>query len=293
MAYPFDSTRAVLLRADITVANLEAPFTSQGQPFEKTYTFRVPPQYAGSLKDAGLDVLTLANNHVFDYGPSGFFTTADVLDSLGLVFCGAGRDRTEAERGVIVERDGWRAGFLAYSLTYPSEFWAGTSRPGTAFPVEDRVRARIQALGDSADFVVVSFHWGGERMDHPKPYQRRWARFAVDAGADLVIGHHPHVLQGVEFYKGGLIAYSLGNYVFGSYNRKSPDSAILKVRFDRKGLLIAEIIPILVNNYEVHFQPRRLRGEERKRVLRHVNAISRPLNGGRDVVGESGLVVLE
>lgn len=291
--YPFDSTRTVVTAADIAMANLEAPFTSKGSPFDKKYTFRVPTEYASSVKTVGFDLLILANNHVGDYGEEGLVETLSVLDSLDILFCGAGRNRDEAERGAVVESQGWRIGFLAYSLTYPSEFWAGRDRAGTAFPNEDRVRRSIAAMKDTLDVVVVSFHWGGERMTQPKAYQKRWARLCIDAGADVVIGHHPHVLQGIEVYNGGLIAYSLGNYVFGSYNRNCRDAGILRIRFDRKGLLLADLIPISVNNYEVHFQPRLLRGSDKRRVLEHVNAISRGLNGGVDVVEMSGAVVVE
>lgn len=289
--YPFDSTRAVIQAADIAFANLEAPFTSAGVPFDKKYTFRVPPGYAAGLKRAGFDLLTLANNHILDYGPEGLVTTLDALDSLGLAHCGAGFHRDDAESGCVVEKAGWNVGFVAYSLTYPAEFWASPDRPGTAFPEEGRLRSQIRRLKERADIVVVSFHWGGERMNSPKPYQRRFAYIAVESGADLVVGHHPHVLQGLELYKGSLIAYSLGNYAFGSYNRRCRDSAILKVWFDRRGFLLAEVIPINVNNFQVHFQPRVMRGHDRTRVIKALQRYSLRLNHGTQVLSASGLIL--
>jgi len=289
--YPFHLTRAILRTADISFANLEAPFTLSGRPFDKTFTFRVPPEYAEGLDRAGFDVLTLANNHTLDYGPEGLCSTLEVLDRLGIAFCGVGRNVEEAERGVILERGGWRIGFLAFSLTYPSAFWATLQKCGTAYPHLDRLKKTLRRMREEVDVVVVSFHWGGELKTYPKSYQRYYAHRAVEWGADLVVGHHPHVIQGLEIYRDRLIAYSLGNFVFGSYSLNARESIILRTRFDRKGFLLAEVIPISVFNLDVHFQPRVLEGSSRKRVVHTLNDISRNLNGGNEIVSESGLIV--
>jgi poly-gamma-glutamate synthesis protein (capsule biosynthesis protein) len=280
----------VLTASDIAVANLEAPFTTSGHPFDKKYTFMVPPDFAPGLKSAGFDVLTLANNHILDYGPSGLFTTMRVLDTLGIAYCGAGRDRVQAEEPVVCCVEGRKIGFLAFSMTYPSEFWAGSDRAGTAYPDLERMKKTITALKDTVDLVVVSYHWGGELKTTPKAYQKRFACNAVDAGADLVLGHHPHVLQGLQRYKNRLIAYSLGNFVFGTYSSNTGVSAILKVYFNDRGFLLAEIIPVSVNNYEIEFQPRLLHGERRREVLQMLNRISMPLNNGTGIVRPSGLI---
>jgi len=291
--YPFDSTRHVLSSADLTIANLEAPFTSGGTPFDKTYTFRVPPPFASSLPSAGFDVLTLANNHILDFGPEGLYSTLNTLDSLGIATCGAGKNATEAERGAILKKGRWNIGFLAYSLTFPTEFWATDSSCGTAYPRSPHIRQTIQEMREQVDLLVVAFHWGGELKADPKPYQRQYAHRAIDWGADLIIGHHPHTLQGMELYRDRLIAYSLGNFVFGSYSRNARDSIILRVRFDRLGLLYAEIFPITVFNLEVKFQPRLLRGKDRDRVIGTLNVISKDLNDGRDILRPSGLITLD
>lgn len=291
--YSFALTQSIFHSADIAIANLEAPFTLSGKAFDKTFTFRVPPSYAHGIVNAGFDVLTLANNHILDYGPEGLFSTLKILDSLKIAHCGAGRNLEEADRGTILQREGWKVGFLAYSLTYPSAFWATLKRCGTAYPNIKRLKNRIQSLKKETDLVVVSFHWGGELKTHPKPYQRFYAHQAVKWGADLVIGHHPHVLQGLELYQGRLIAYSLGNFVFGSYSRNSRESIILKIRFDRKGFLLAEMIPISVYNFEIQFQPRPLKGKFRQKVILTLNNISVGLNGGKQVVGETGIILPE
>ena len=132
--YPFDSTRQFLQSADIAVANLEAPFTRTGETFDKTYTFSVPPEYADGVRRAGFDVLTLANNHILDYGSEGLFSTMSTLDSLNIIHCGADSNQEKAQEGAILDKEGWRIGFLAYSMTFPTEFWATSEKCGTAYP---------------------------------------------------------------------------------------------------------------------------------------------------------------
>jgi len=288
--YAFDSLRTILKSADVTMANLEAPFTTHGKPFEKEFTFQVPPFFGMSLANAGFDVLTLANNHIMDYGREGLYSTLKILDSLKIRYCGAGENSAAAGKGCIIETSGWRIGFLAYSLTYPDEFWATSKSCGAAFPRSEIMEKSIQSMKRETDLVVVSFHWGGELMRHPKNYQRKYAHQAVDCGADLIIGHHPHTLQGLEIYQGKLIAYSLGNFVFGSYSRTVEESVILKVRFENGCLKEAEIIPVDVNNYRTNFQPKLLNDSERHRVLLEINEISKPYNHGSNIIDDSGLI---
>ena len=288
--YAFDSLRTFLKSADVTMANLEAPFTIQGKPFDKKFTFRVPPDYTTSLIHAGFDVLTLANNHILDYGREGLLSTFKILDSLNIHYCGAGENDKAAEEGCIIESGDWRIGFLAYSLTYPDDFWATSRSCGTAFPRPKAMERRIQSMKQETDLIVVSFHWGGELMRFPKEYQRTYAHRAIDSGADLIIGHHPHVLQGVEIYRGKLIAYSLGNFVFGSYSHNVHESMIFKVCFEKGGKVMAEIIPIDVNNYRNHFQSRLLRDRQKRKVLLDLNEISKPYNHGTDIIDDSGVI---
>ena len=289
--YPFDSTRSIIESADFAMANLEAPFTNSGTQFDKTFTFRVPPRFSLGVHRAGFDVLGLANNHILDYGTEGLVSTMNLLDSLGIAFCGAGTNSQNASQGIVLQKGKWRVGFLAYSLTYPSEFWASSSRAGTAFP--NHFKENIQEINENTDLVIVAFHWGGELKTHPKLYQRQYAHQAIDSGADLVIGHHPHILQGLELYQGRLIAYSLGNFVFGSYSRNARDSMMLRVRYDNLGFLLAEIIPISVFNLDVQFQPRLLSEQDRERVIVQLNDISSTLNSGKDILRASGLIIPE
>ncbi len=289
--YPFREVKDVLLKADIVTFNLEAPFTINGRAFKKKFTFKVDPGFAESIVHAGFDVASLANNHILDFGEEGLVSTLKVLDSLKIAHTGAGLNREEAEKPAVIKRNGKSVGFLSYSLTYPSEFWAGSKKCGTAYPSFNRVRKSINDLKSRCDFVVVQFHWGSELRTTPKSYQKWFAHASIDAGADIVIGHHPHVLQGIEIYKGRLIAYSLGNFVFGSYSRKVKDSIILKIWFDKKGPLLSEVIPVSVNNYRVLFKPEILRTEKKKNVVDMIERISAPLNHGQEIISNDGLII--
>jgi poly-gamma-glutamate synthesis protein (capsule biosynthesis protein) len=301
--YPFEPTRHILESAGLAIANLEAPFTERGSPVkDKPFTFRVPSKHAVGLKESGFDILHLANNHILDYGPDGLFDTITTLDSLSLAHIGAGENIAAAFAPAILERQGidgqkLRLGFLGFSMTYPEEFYAGKTKPGTAFPFYERYIAALDSLALKVDIMVVSFHWGAEKMVTPKAYQIEMAHLAIDRGADIVLGHHPHVLQGVELYRPrpdarpGLIAYSLGNFAFGSYSRSSRTSIILKCVLDNEGVLYARCIPINVFNDEVEGQPRLLQGEAATAVIDSLNAISRHLNGGKNLVSADGFIV--
>ena len=272
--YPFDSLRVIIQNADIAFANLEAPLTTGGKAQEKQYTFKMKPEVISGILNAGFDLCTLANNHILDFGLDGLIQTFQVLDQAGLGHCGAGMNRKEAEQCWITNCKGIRVGFLAYSLTYPESFWATSSRCGTAYPHSSTLEKDIPDLKKKADVVVVSFHWGGERMERPKYYQREYAHRVIDLGADIVIGHHPHVLQGAEKYQNKLILYSLGNFAFGSTNPYYKEGGMAEIWIDRDGLRSAEVIPIDVDNRQSRFQPQLIRGKRRTEVIDYINSIS-------------------
>jgi len=289
--YPFDSTRTLISISDLSVANLEAPFVLHGKPFNKKFTFRVDPGYAAGPLRAGFDVFTLANNHILDYGSEGLNTTLLTLDSLQINYCGAGKNIDDAEKPCLVAVNDWKIAFFAFSLTFPAEFWAKKDKPGTAYPYLKRIKTKIKEVRDTCDLIVIAFHWGGELWTTPKPYQQYYAHRVIDCGADIVVGHHPHVLQGIEMYKGKLIAYSLGNYVFGSYSRNVSFSMILRLRYDNQGLLYGEVIPIDVYNPRVQFCPTLIRGEKRVQIIDKLNTISSTLNNSKKIIRDSGLIV--
>ena len=178
---------------------------------------------------------------------------------------------------------------FGYSMTFPKEFWATDSTAGTCYPGHINMKFDIQQCDSLFDFVIVNFHWGAELKNFPKQYQQDFAHQAIDAGADLIIGHHPHVLQGLEIYKNRLIAYSLGNFSFASYSKNATESIVLKILLSEDGLIYAKLIPVSVNNIEVAFQPTVLSGLAADSVLVHLKKKSTPLNS-ESIIDESGFI---
>ncbi|HEY5683473.1 MAG TPA: CapA family protein [Sulfuricaulis sp.] len=274
--YPFEQTQGILKQAQIVFGNLEGPLTDAGAPAtNKQYVFRSPPEkVAPALARAGFNVVSLANNHTLDYGPEGLADTRAALDRAGIGYVGAGRNLAEARRPLYMVVDGVTIAFLAYSLTFPEEFWAGPDSPGTAFGHERFVRADVKAAREKADIVVVSFHWGQEGKTELRDYQVQLGHAAIEAGASAVLGHHPHILQGVERYQHGVILYSLGNFAFGSYSNTATRSAIALLTFRDARWQTLRLFPLNVKNAEVVFQPRTLAGQEAARVVGHLQQLS-------------------
>ena len=277
--HAFAATRDILCAADIALGNLEAPLTNSLDEYtDKRFRFKVNPEAVEALANAGFDLLTLANNHMGDYGHQGVLDTIAILNDAGLKSAGAGSNLQHAREAAIFDIDGTRVALLAYSNTFPKEFYATAERPGTAPGYPGYFIPDIRKARANADIVVASFHWGGEAMSSPKDYQQRLARQAIDAGAQVVLGHHPHVLQGVEFYRGGVIYYSLGNFAFGSYSKTARTSSLARVTFDGEALTRAEVLPLNVYNLEVAFQPRPLTGDSASSFARHFNELCAPFD---------------
>ena len=278
--HPFARTRPFLLRAHIVFGNLEGPLTDDDVPApDKQYVFRSPPdKVAPALARAGFNIVSLANNHTLDYGVTGLEHTMAALEAAGIRHVGAGRDARAARRPVFLKAGGTTVAFLAYSLTFPEAFWATDDRPGTAFGHERHVRADVAAARAQADIVIVSFHWGREAVTELRDYQTLLGRAAIDAGAGAVLGHHPHILQGVERYRDGVILYSLGNFAFGSYSMVATRSVLAELTFRNGRLHHLRLIPINVKNAEVVFQPRPLAGRDADEVVDTLQRLSRPLN---------------
>jgi poly-gamma-glutamate synthesis protein (capsule biosynthesis protein) len=291
--YPFRDVMPVLRRADIVAGNLESPVSIRGKAVEnKKFTLRVGPLGARALKSAGIRFVSLANNHTMDFGPLALQDTLAALTENGILFAGAGMNLDDARAPALLKVRGKTLAFLSYSLTFPLEFFASAGRPGTAPGYADFVKADIEKVRPSADLVIVSFHWGAELMTSAKDYQVELGRLAIDWGADLVLGHHPHVLQDIELYKGRLIVYSLGNFVFGSESNRTNWSMILLLTFRGNTLASAEAVPIDVNNYRVKYQPRILAGKAAWDVLEAINTVSARFNTRLNIRGDRGILLL-
>lgn len=245
----FAGVRDVLAGADIAVVNLESPISNSGASVAKSYTFRAPPEAVGALADAGIDVAGLANNHARDYGQEALLDTIGMLQTAGIGAAGAGATADDAHSPVILERGGTTFAFLAYVDTaaegaYRRETWEATeASPGVAWADVVTIRRDVEQARETADVVVVLLHAGVEYSSEPSGEQRSYAEAAIDAGAALVIGAHPHVLQPVEEYGGGLIAYSLGNFVFDGFDGSANTTAMLEVEFEGSRIASWRLIP--------------------------------------------------
>jgi len=276
--YPFQRVAAELKRGDITIANLESPLARGGSEFTaKKFRFRGEPELAGALNQAGINLVTLANNHSMDFGGQALAETMESLERADIAWIGAGSNLAQARKTASYTIKGKRIAFLGYSLTQPLEFFAGKERPGTAPGIEKMYIEDIRRARREADYVIVSFHWGTEGKSEIQPYQRTVAHKAIDAGADVIIGHHPHVLRGIERYKTGLVLYSLGNFTFASKGTAADSAAMLRLRFSA-GKREAELLPLDINYRRVGFQPRFVSGKQGAGIIAQLNRLSQPLN---------------
>jgi len=241
--YPFKNIAEITNSAEVVFGNLESPLSRRGSKGGKIYSFRGNPESVKGLIYAGFKVLNLANNHSYDYGREAFEETLKLLNQNNIQTIGAGKNLKEARKPAIFNLDNLKVASLGYDLS-PGAFYAGENNPGIAKAKSSWIIEDIEKVKRDVDLVIVSFHWGIEYENFPTEYQKSLAHMAVDCGADIVVGHHPHTFQGIELYKGKIIAYSLGNFVFDQKDIKNNQSLILKVIFTEERLLRVEIIPI-------------------------------------------------
>ena len=290
--YPYKYIKDYLLSSDLVFSNLEAPFCNDGKPYPKNFVFKVPEKHVNALKAGNINLVSLANNHILDYGIPCLESTVKLLEQEKINFAGAGINFENAHKPAIFEINKIKFAFFAYSMTLPKYFFATDSTGGTAYPKRKILKDSIAYYNNKVDYIIVSFHWGQELTELPKEYQQNYAHWAIDYGADLILGHHPHVLQGIEKYKNKLIIYSLANFVFASYSNKAADSILLDLVFTKDEIKDIKVLPINVNNYEVRFQPKKMKGEKKSKVINYLNQISQRLNGNKQMLSLEGNVIL-
>jgi hypothetical protein len=236
--YPWTSVAPVLRRADVAFGNLECAISTRGFPVPKQFNFRGRPASLRAMSAfAGLDVLNLANNHVGDYGTTAMLDTIRYTRRFGMAPVGAGRSLRSASAPRVVERLGLRIAFVGFSDILPASFFAGPDRPGTQQATPENIRTSVARAKRRADVVIATFHWGIERATVEDGRQRAFAREALAAGADAVIGAHPHVLQPIRRVgPRRLIAYSLGNFVFGAGSPGTTSTGILQLKLSTRGV---------------------------------------------------------
>jgi len=262
-SYYLRGVRHIFEADDLTIVNLEGVFTDSNSYAEKPYVFKGAPELVEVLTCSSVEVVTIANNHTMDFFQRGYDDTIATLDEAGVRYFGD-------EHLTIIDVKGIKVGLFGYLL------WSNDQT------IRDKISSAIQSLrDDGADIVIAYYHWGIELAHYPSQYQRDIARHTIDSGADLVLGSHPHVLQGIEQYNGKNIVYSLGNFCFGGhYDPKDKDSMIFQQTFEfTDGVLSwsgSNIIPCSISSVKTRndFQPTVLTGDEAERVLERIAELS-------------------
>ena len=266
--YFFQNVKDIFTADDLTVANMEGTLTTSNDRQQKTFAFKGDPSYTEILTRGGVEATNLANNHSHDYGDQSYEDTIQYLEAAGITTFGY--DRT-----AVMDVKGIKVGLIGIY-----ELKDGLGR-------QQQVIDTIQEVKDQgAQVIIVSFHWGTEKSNVPDDIQKTLAHLAVDQGADLVVGHHPHVLQGIEKYQGKNIVYSLGNFCFGgNKNPSDKDTMIFQQTFTvENGELVEDdvtnIIPCSLSSESGYnnYQPMVLEGSEKERVLQKIEEFSAALN---------------
>jgi poly-gamma-glutamate capsule biosynthesis protein CapA/YwtB (metallophosphatase superfamily) len=234
--YPFERVRGLVAGADLAIFNLECALSAEGSAIAKRFSFKADLAAADGLARAGFDVAVLANNHSLDCGRAALPETLEALRSRGVVAVGAGMNAEEAAAPLIITKNGLRVAVLARTFYYPDGVIYREDAPTVAVYDPDGIEEEVRAARKQADIVIVSLHWGVEYAGQPQESQRRMARKLIDAGAALVIGHHPHSPQPVERYGNGLIAYSLGNFVFDPGQPRAAEGLLLTCTVTKHGV---------------------------------------------------------
>jgi poly-gamma-glutamate capsule biosynthesis protein CapA/YwtB (metallophosphatase superfamily) len=286
---PFADVASRLAASDITVGNLESPLSASGsQEPSKSVTFRGTPKAIEGLKAAGFDLVSLANNHALDYGKTALADTIGALDAAGVAHAGAGPDRGSAYAPAIVVRKGARIAYLAFSDVVPPGFAADARRGGIATGRTLRtVTDAVRKAKTEADYVIVSFHWGVEYKDDATAQQVHDAHAVIDAGADMVAAHHPHVIQAVEMYKGKVIAYSLGDFVFDHFSRKTGEAFILDASIGPAGIGAVTVTPVYL---DTSGKPAIVEGAAAAAILQRLRTISAKRNTDVVIQGSTATV---
>lgn len=260
---PFKPFASILNKSDIRIGNLECVISTMGAAEDKPFTFRAHPRVLKLLKKH-FDAVSLANNHTGDFGHAAFAQMLGFLTQAKMPFFGGGRDLQQAHQPLLFQRKGITIAVLGYNEFFPRSFEADADRPGSAWSDDEQVVADIKAAREvhHADVVIPFMHWGVEDEPYATTRQQRLARLMIDAGADAVVGSHPHVTQNTEFYKGRPIVYSLGNFVFDGYTSlENTTGWALQLDVDSTGVQQARIHVARIDRYATPHPSRKDAGQ--------------------------------
>jgi len=261
-SYFFKNTTEIFKNDDLTTANLETTFTDATVKAEKTYNFKTPADQTKILTYGGIDAVNISNNHIYDYLDQGYEDTKTALTDAGIGFFGEGSS-------YIKEIDGVKFGFLGYRAFESSDSFL------------NKLKTDIASLKAEGCIVIINFHWGVERSYSPNETQKKIARYAIDNGADMIIGHHPHVVQSIETYNNKIICYSLGNFCFGgNKNPSDKDTFIAQAVFNTENSVLKSIgfrvIPASISSVDSYndYCPTPLTGTKKEDFLAKLNGLS-------------------
>lgn len=286
--YPFERTASFMKKRDLVLVNLETPLARnpRAQGF-----FISEPQYAQAMKDSGITIVNLANNHMFDAGETGFLQTVENLENAGISYTGAGENLDKARSGKIIELNSFKFNFLGYTQFCNNRFAFVDNEHPCILPLNTKlILEDIKMAKKKADFVFVSLHWGFENQPNVHPKQIEIAHLLIDEGADAIIGHHPHVPHGIEIYKKRPILYSLGNFIFGHYNNLwRSDNFLAEIVIDQRCIQGIIIYPISGKEKEL-FQPELVSGDRANRLLHELQIKSIVFDTGIAVQNNVGYI---
>lgn len=292
--YPLEELKSFLNRFDYRFCNLENPVSDIGEPHpDKMFLFLARPEHLELLKYGGFNGVSLGNNHTCDYGSTGLLNTMSNLRKAGIDFSGAGENSGTAYLPLSIIINGIKVAVLSYSAIGYKGFFADKGNPGIARARLNSIRQNINQFRSFYDFIIISLHWGIEYSRYPTAGQIKYAHIIIDAGADAIIGHHPHIYQGIEIYKGKPVFYSTGNFIFGSINENIRDNILVELRFIKNKIIFFNVYPITGNrNTDKPFSYGLLTGMKARDVLEDLKTISIPLNSdftGVSVINDSSL----
>lgn len=278
---PFEKVNTLFKKKDILFGNLETALSEEGVPTEKAVSFHTSPENAKWLSQAGFDVVSVANNHTLDLGTTGLLNTLKTLNKNNILSIGAGTDIYSDS--CIIERNNLKIAFLAYCE-------GGYQSPKNPIWINkldyNKILRDVNILKRECDIIIVSLHWGIEKVFYPSIEQIKLAHNLIDNGVNIILGHHPHVLQAFEEYNGGFIAYSLGNFQLefdpgecnGLNNKRTNQSVILELIVGKDGYQSYNLIPVLLDK---NYYPQPADGKQAQEILGFIQNISVPIINGK------------
>jgi len=289
--YPWGNMIPVLKSTNINLVNLETTLTHHTKPVPKVFNFRADPDKVQCLKEARIDVVNIANNHILDFGPEGLLETLKILRKAGITYVGAGQNDKEASSPVILSKNGINVGILGFTDNEP-DWKAGAYKPGTNYiHVGDleTIKKAVSALRSHVDLIILSIHWGPNMRERPTADFINFAHGIINCGVDILHGHSAHVPQGIEIYKKKLILYDTGDFVDDyaiDQHLRNDQSCFFIVTIDKMGIIQVKLIPTIIENMQVN----RAEGEQYTTIIDHIKKLSAPYG---TIIDADGTIVIK